>query len=286
MTLMINPKYFILVSILFCLSFTGISAQDTDSVLFHKYELIISELFGNISGNSDELQREQINNKIIENLEKVLLIEESFAYPFDSLKNLGKITSPDMKIRVYTWNLPYLNGSNKYCGFIQYKPSDENEVLLFKLTDNSDILEQPEIKVLSDTNWFGALYYEIIEKEYNNEKYYTLLGIDFNSMLTNKKIVELLYFTNNDIPVFGKPVFNYQNEIYTRIIFEYSKRTAMGLKYNNELDMIVYDHLSPAKPSYQGNYMFYGPDFSYDGLKFESGTWNEMKDIDVRNTSY
>jgi hypothetical protein len=250
-------RYFILVNILFCLFITGISARDTDSVLIHKYEIIISGLFDNISVTSDELQREQINNEIIKNLENVLLIEGSFTYSFDSLKNLGKIASPDMKIRIYTWNLPYSNGSHIYYGFIQYKPSDGNKILIFKLTDKSDILEQPEKQVLSDTNWFGALYYEIIEKEYNNEKYYTLLGIDFNSLLTNKKIIELLQFTSDNIPVFGKPVFNYQNEIYTRIIFEYSKKAAMGLKYNNELEMIVYDHLSPSKPSYQVNYMYY-----------------------------
>ncbi len=284
---MFRMRNFLLLSIaIFFNSATGLLANDADSLLIHKYELVISELFGSISGNSDYLEKEQINEKIINNLGEVLLIKESFKYPFDSLKNMGKITSPDMRIRIYTWNIPYTDGSHKYFGFIQYLPSEENNILLFQLNDESGILEQPEKLILSDSSWFGALYYEIIQTEYKNETYYTLLGFDFNSLLTNKKIIDVLYFTSDYIPVFGKPLFNYKNEICSRIIFEYSTKAAMGLKYNDELDMIVYDHLSPAKPIYEGNHMFYGPDFSYDGLKFENGTWNEIKDIDVRNKSY
>ena len=283
---MFRLRNLLLIKTLFYISVTGIFARDTDTVLIHKYELILNELFGNISNNADDLKKEQINRKIIKNFEQVLTIEGSFTYPFDSLKNLGKITSPDRNIRIYTWNLPYSDGSHKYFGFIQFKPAIENNILLFKLIDKSEISELPETLILSDTSWFGALYYEIIEKEYNGEKYYTLLGFDFNTMLTNKKIIEILYFRNDNIPVFGKPVFNYHNKLKSRIIFEYSTKAAMGLKYNNELEMIVFDHLSPAKPSYEGRFMFYGPDFSYDGFIFSNGIWNEIRDIDVRNPAY
>jgi len=42
-----------------------------------------------------------------------------------------------------------------------------------------------------------------------------------------------------------------------------------------KMNMIIFDHLSPSKPSYTGNYQFYGPDFSYDGLEvlMDIGTW-------------
>jgi hypothetical protein len=30
-------------------------------------------------------------------------------------------------------------------------------------------------------------------------------------------------------------------------------------------------------------YQLYGPDLSYDGLKFEKGLWILQRDIDVRN---
>jgi len=56
----------------------------------------------------------------------------------------------------------------------------------------------------------------------------------------------------------------------------------MTLKYDEGKEMIIYDHLSPSEPKYEGQYEFYGPDFSYDGLKYENGIWNTYFDLDPR----
>lgn len=276
----------IFVLILFCMPLFYSFSQNTDTLSIHKYEQMLSELFSNISKTNNDIERERINNMIVDNMEQVLSIEGSFSYPFDSLKNIGKIVSPDNKLRIFTWNLPYINGTHKYFGFIQYYPPNENKFLLYKLIDCSDNYESPENLILSDTSWLGALYYEIIEKKYKGFTYYTLIGFDFNSLLTAKKIIEVLYFKDDKVPVFGKAIFNYQNKLCNRIIFEYSSKVSMGLKYNRDLKMIVFDHLSPSKPSYTGHFMYYGPDFSYDGLDFKDGIWHEVRDVDVRNPAY
>jgi len=57
----------------------------------------------------------------------------------------------------------------------------------------------------------------------------------------------------------------------------------MSLQWNEKMNMIIFDHLSPSKPSYTGNYQFYGPDFSYDGLEVVNGYWDLVEDIDIRN---
>ncbi len=270
--------FFIIVPVLF--------SQDTDSAFIYKYEQTINGLFKNVSGYNNDIEKEKINNEIINKLEQVLAIEGSFSYPFDSLRNLGKIVSKDNKLRIYTWNLPYNNGTHRYFGFIQYYPPKGKDFLLYKLSDCSDDYQSPESLILTDTSWFGALYYEIVDRKYEGNTYYTLLGFDFNNLLTAKKIIEVLYFKDDKVPVFGKPVFFYMNKLCNRIIFEYSSRVNMSLKYNKDLKMIIYDHLSPSKPSYEGHFMYYGPDFSYDGLIFENGAWKEVKDVDVRNISY
>jgi hypothetical protein len=277
-------KIFIL--ILCCLPFSGLFSQHTDTTSIHKYEQILSELFDRISNHNNDLQKERINSEIVDTFEKVLAIEGSFSYPFDSLSYVGKITSNDNKLRIYTWNLPYMNGTHKYFGFIQYYPPEEKNFLLYKLIDSSENYESPENLILADTTWFGALYYEIAEKKHEGNTYYTLLGFDFNDFLTSKKIIEILYFKDDKLAVFGKPVFNYRNKIISRIIFEYSAKVSMVLKYNKDLKMIIFDHLSPSKPSYEGHFMYYGPDFSYDGLEFKDGIWNEVPDVDVRNPAY
>ena len=276
----------IVILILFWIPAPGLFSQNTDATSIQEYEQKLSELFNDMSKYNNDIEKEKINNKIIKKFEQLLSIEGSFSYPFDSLRHVGKISSKDNKLRIYTWNLPYINGTHKYFGFIQYYPPREKSFLLYKLIDCSDDYKSSENLILTDTSWLGALYYEIIEKKYDGDTYYTLLGFDFNDLLTAKKIIEVLYFTDDKVPVLGKPVFNYRNKLCNRIIFEYSSKVSMSLKYNEDLNMIIFDHLSPSKPSYEGHFMYYGPDFSYDGLEFRDGVWNEIHDVDVRNTAY
>lgn len=276
----------IVIFILFCVSLSGLFSQNTDTTLINKYEKILFQLFDSISSYNNDFKKERINNEIINTFEKVLAIEGTFSYSFDSLRYVGKITSNDNKLRIYTWNLPYINGTHKYFGFIQYYPPGEKNFLLYKLIDSSENYKSPENFILADTSWFGALYYEMVEKKHEGKTYYTLLGFDFNDFLTSKKIIEVLYFEDDKLPVFGKPVFNYGNKISNRIIFEFSAKVSMILKYNKDLKMIIFDHLSPSKPVYEGHFMYYGPDFSYDGLEFKDGIWNEVRDVDVRNPVY
>jgi hypothetical protein len=261
-------------------------SHNTDSASVNRNEQVLDSLFNSLYNAGNNSERERINNEIIIKFEKVLSIKESFSFPFDSLNNIGKILSPDKKLRLFTWNIPFSDGTHKYCGFIQYYPPKAKDFNVYRLIDTKPGIDLPEEKILSDTNWFGALYYEIVEARHEGITYYTLLGFDFNNLLTSKKIVDILYFSNDTIPVFGKPVFNYQDKLLNRIIFEYSSKVSMSLKYNKNLKMIIYDHLSPSKPSYKDHYMFYGPDFSYDGLEFRNGTWNEIRDVDVRNPAY
>jgi hypothetical protein len=47
--------------------------------------------------------------------------------------------------------------------------------------------------------------------------------------------------------------------------------------------MIVMDNLVPSDPNYKGVFRFYGPDFSYNGYKFEKGKWVLYNNIDLRN---
>jgi len=86
----------------------------------------------------------------------------------------------------------------------------------------------------------------------------------------------------------GKPVFRDEQfllggTVEDRIVLEYAADLAATVRYNEALDMIVYDHLAPLHPLYHGNYQFYGPDGSYDGLKFTEGIWVLEEDVDARN---
>lgn len=273
-------KYSIIILILCVFS---IDVMSIDSYLgIQTYEDSLHIYFEKMATERNDIIKEKLNEKILQYFRLALNNEESFNYHFSSLNNLGIIKSPDENIRIITWNLPYNDHTHRYYGFIQYKKS-RNTTLLFELNDQSDFMEKPEFKVLSNENWFGALYYRIIENKYRGTVYYTLLGADLNDLFTKKKIIEILYFNSDDQVVFGKQVFKNKLDQVNRLIFEYSAQANMALTYDSEKEMIIFDHLSPSKPSLIGQLEFYGPDFSYDGLKFERGTWNLYPDIDVRN---
>jgi hypothetical protein len=277
-------KYIKLLVLLFVIL---VSEQNT----FGKYEnsedlrLVedsLNHYFTKLVSETNDARKIELNNHIIHYFKQALKNENSFTYQFDSLKFVGVILSPDEKLRIITWNLPYNDRTYQYFGFVQYKKTKKSYEF-YELFDKSEQIKKPEQAILNTKNWYGALYYKIIVNKSNGTEYYTLLGADLNNLFTKKKIVDILYFDKNGFPVFGKKVFKNKTTPISRVIFEFSAQTNMTLTYDDEKEMIIYDHLSPSRPSLEGQFEFYGPDFSYDGLKFERGIWNAYSDIDVRN---
>lgn len=243
----------------------------------------LQHLFSGIVQSKNDAEKEDLCEAAVEILESLLHDPASFDQPFDSLKNMGKIFSPDRKIRFYTWNLLFRDGTSRYYGFVQYRLEENKPPLVYKLIDKSDSVEDPENAILNHVNWYGSLIYEIVAQRYNGVMYYILLGYDPDNLFISKKIIDVLYFNINNEPVFGYPMFRYDDCLYSRVIFQYSAKLQMSLQWVPSMNVIAFDHLSPEKPYYEGNYQFYGPDFSYDGFAFESGIWYLKKDIDIRN---
>ena len=242
----------------------------------------LNHYFTTLASETNNEHKIEINNKILNYFREALKDEESFYYPFFDLEHVGIISSDDERLRIITWNLPYNDRTHKYFGFIQYK-KNRRSYDVYELNDKSLEIKNPEQAILNNKNWYGALYYQIITNKYKGTEYYTLLGADLNDLLTKKKIIEILYFNDDDQPVFGKQVFKNKTYPLSRVIFEFNGQTNMTLTFDKEKEMIVFDHLSPSRPSLKGQFEFYGPDFSYDGLKFERGIWNSYTDIDVRD---
>ncbi|MBL7112301.1 MAG: hypothetical protein ISS19_10220 [Bacteroidales bacterium] len=232
----------------------------------------------------DKDQRMQLNDSILFSFESVLISYESFEYAFDSLKRTGRIYSPDKKFRIITWNIPWQDGTHTYYGFIQYPLKKEKRCEIIPLIDQSHEIDDPENTELFAGTWFGVLYYDILLNKSSGQKYYTLLGFDFNDRFSNKKVIDVLTF-EHDLPFFGKPIFETEKggDLQHRLIFEFAPDVVMALRYDPRFKMIVLDHLSPIEPVFEGNYKFYAPDFSYDGYKFKKGIWRYQPDIDVRN---
>ncbi|MBE9469398.1 MAG: hypothetical protein IMY72_13920 [Bacteroidetes bacterium] len=238
--------------------------------------------FDSLTKQKDDSLKFQLNDKILEIFQRILSNNESFDYVF-TLRHIGILKSPDNVFKIYNWNVSLNDGTYEYFGFIQYFYKKSKQFLIYKLYDKSDEIASPETAQLTNLNWFGALYYEIILKKSGKQNYYTLLAWDGNNDFSKKKLIEVLYFSNKGEPCFGKNIFIINKEKKTRLIHEYSYLTTMTLRYNDNLKMIIFDHLEPSKPSLKGQFQYYGTNFTYDGLYYKKGKWIFKQNIDVRN---
>jgi hypothetical protein len=226
------------------------------------------------------------SDSIAKELLSVLHIDNSFNYPFDLLERLGKITSGDSLVRIFTWNIRFNDGSYKYYGFIQKRASkNESKTTIFVLNDYSDSIPEKDLEqvILNHKKWYGAIYYQIAHYTYQNQTYYILIGWDGYSRYINRKVVEVLYFNAKGKPVFGKSVFKSDEKTVKRLIFNHSIKASMTCRYEEKLKAIVFDHLVPSSPVFKGMYEFYGPNGTYDAYFLKNNLWIYKQDIEAKN---
>ncbi len=238
----------------------------------------IARLYLQIRNTPDDHRKSILNDSVRILFRQILPTKEAYIYPFDSLKYTGKIYPPDSSFRIINWNLAFSDGTYGYYGFICRKDGT-----IIELKDHGRTIPRPETVVLTPANWYGALYYRILENKWKKKTYYTVLGIDLHNALTTRKVIDVITFNRTGQVHFGAPVFTMGDTLLYRVIFEYNAQASMLLHYDDEMEMIVFDHLSPSRPEYQGMYQFYGPDSSYDGFFFYRGKWILREDLDVRN---
>ena len=271
-----NLKKTILFVLLSALSIVG---QAKKPVHFPEVDSI-NQMLCSILQTKSDINKNKLNAYLVGYFQEFLETEESWSAEYDSVKYLGVLKSDDGKLRVFTWNLNYKDGSFKYFGFLQYKDKDKDNSYVFFLDDKKQT--DNELKRLYQTysEWYGALYYEIITTKWNSRTFYTLIGWDGADFLINRKVVEVLTFDRRGMPEFGNKSFKLEKTITGRLIFEYADRATMLLRYNEQQNMIVLDHLSPPEAKYKGLYQYYGPDFSYDAFSFRAGRWHLISDVD------
>ena len=255
-------------------------AAGNSQTFLSKAEMEIKSSFDLLSETGNDDDKYAINERIISRMQNILMIKESFRYPFDSLFYVRKITSPDHNFRIYTWNLSLTNGTHKYFGFVQQSLQSDDSLSLHFLDDQAELFSLPDQPIYTNDKWYGAIYYQIIPVKIGKKRYYTLLGVDLNNLFTTRKLIDIFYMENNKVK-FGFPVFSDGQNQVTRVVFEYSAQVSMTLNYSRSRKIIYFDHLAPSDPKFQGQYNHYGPDSSIDGFKFIDDKWIYMPDLDI-----
>ncbi len=259
---------------------------------FRAYEDSLKKMALEMVEPENDFERLALNHEFKTFFEKVLRMEGSMDYNFDSLTTISRLKAPDGSFRIISWYVPLENSKFEYFGFFQSYDERRNMYQLFPLWDRGSQAEDARFASFDHENWYGAYYLELIHHRYRREDYYLLLGWRGDNPLTRQRIIEPIRVMGQGRPSFGQPVFRFDNNKHRRIIFEYSARVSMTMRYEPQVleqgrrpvDVIIFDRVAPTHSFLRGHYQFYVPETNiFDGFYFEDGKWIFVKDIDARN---
>lgn len=299
--------------ILICVALfaTPLCSQD---IMLQNAEQELSSLMNVMFSSKDDNERFNANEKFLTLLDNVLEYPNSFDYSFENLDKISILTSSDKKFKIFTWAVFSNEGDYDNFGMIQARNETTEEYEIYRLWDRSDDVFSPQEAKLTDTSWFGAVYYELITTKNENITYYTLLGWDGKDIYSKRKIIEPITFKRNSgRPNFGASIF-YKEKQLKRMIFEYAPTASFNLKWDNQYhkeggvkkakqkgmkknkpfeveeakiersQMILYDELEPMCDGLGMVKNLSVPSGKVVGLRFERGKWRKVENLIPRNS--
>lgn len=221
------------------------------------------------------------SERFIRQLVKTLKIPNSYQYPFDKLKEKISIISPDDgAFRIFNWSVDMSAIFRRYYGAIQMP---QENLKLYGLSDYSEQLGKgAEDSILTGGKWFGALYYRIMTNEVEGRKVYTCFGFTAANALSNKKVLDPLIINDNSV-TFGAPIFgigskNFAGQRINRFILEYKKGVQVGMNWDDEKKVIVFDDLTSQVNDPNRKYT-YVPSGQYNAFMWLNDMWTVRTNI-------
>jgi len=253
------------------LVFGSVQAQDS---------LSISDLakLGRVSLESPVfIERDSANQQFLKGLKAYLSVEDNYLKPLPEITNMLRLESPDKRFAIYTWQRPDANRKYDRFGLIAGEFKGETQVI--ELKDKLSSISDLQYERCDADNWPGAIYYSIGPMPGEDYKY-LLLGLAMGKP-TNQKIIEIIKVGKRGKVSFGEKHFRVDdwmdrvlNRPPRRLVLTYNAKYSATVRWNEEAEMVIMDHLAPPEPKMKGLYQMYGPDFSYDALYWEDGWWH------------
>ncbi len=270
-----SSKPLLICSIIILSVFIKTNAQSYAQNLVQKEDSL--KYHGNIIVNGEYAeQRFRADSHFTRILVRALQIPYSFYHSFDSLITISRLYSPDSTFRIFTWQVNKDENTHRRHGAIQMNTKD-GSLKLFPLIDRSSLIINQADTITNNEWWIGAIYYKILLHKIVDRNYYTLLGYDENNRLSTRKIIEILSFDAMNRPVFGSNIFDFsmdktQKNPQSRYWIEYKKDAQASIKFDQELDLLIYDHLI-SETNEIDRKETYVPDGDYEAFKWTNGKW-------------
>lgn len=273
--------------------------QAQDKALMQSYQDKLSALIGQVRNAPTDNERYLASEEAIQMLSKALEEEESERWKWSLPDYASVLTSPDGKMRIFTWAVIRDNGEFECFGIIQFYNEKDEEFEYLLLNDKSEEIMNPEESVLTPDNWYGAVYQEIIQTTAGERTYYTLLGWNGVDNITERKIIEPVFIRSGK-PQFGAPVFRRMRNL-RRVVLEYTNEAMVNLSYETQFvqdvehkrekvkgtnryrtvdkvkerkeKMIIFDEVEPQIPGMEGLYQYYVPSGTELAYSWVDGKW-------------
>jgi hypothetical protein len=245
----------------------GLSGQSQDS--FSEQELRLAFNADVMINAHKASHRSMANSLFKDQFIEVLQKENSFSFPFDSLIWISKIKPSDQSFRIFSWQIKADNDTVQYFGVLQ----KENGAI-FELKERKGPVDDMLYELFSDFDWLGQMYYDIHENGSGDSKSYLLFGYRETASHSKQKIAESLILSEEGLQ-FGDELFFKEDARHgeNRIFIEYAKIANASLKFDPELEMIIFDHLVPVINPYEDNKMMMVPEGTLEAYFLEKGKW-------------
>lgn len=280
----ITNCFLLFISLCFLTIFSGAAQtfNKADELFLSTKEDSLVLLGEKIVNEEEPLERFNADSFFTRMLVRALKTKNSFHYPFHKISTVSNIYSPDSTFRIFTWQVSKDQATHRRHGAIQMNTKN-GELKLFPLIDRSIIMSNEKDTITNNEWWFGAIYYKIIKNEYQGKSYYTLLGYDENSIRSTKKRIEIIHFNQSGNPVFGGDFFSFKQDSIpkknqSRFWIEYKKNGNARITFDDELNLIIYDHLI-SETNEPNKLHTYIPDGDYEGFKWINGKWVHLDKV-------
>lgn len=160
----------------------------------------------------------------------------------------------------------------------------DGSMKIYPLRDVSEFTDRAIDTIANHGGWIGAIYYRMIQKEYQGKKYYTLIGFDEHNARATRKWIDVLSFDDRNEPVLGlMNGFSYAEDSIprpsqNRFLLEYKNDGRARVQFDEEMDMILFDHLISETNEPEKKYTLI-PDGDYEGFIWKNGQWMHIDKV-------
>ncbi len=240
-------------------------------------EETINRMYDRIIAAPDN-NKMKINDSIRTIIEGYIESDTVFNHKLSGARFLGEIQSDDKKLKIINWNVMDSGGDNRYfCYFIRRKGKENS---IYKLEGKYSEAGIDTSRVFSDSDWYGALYYDVRHFRRNREDLYILLGYDYSMLGESRKIIEIAGFNDNEI-FFGNGSLDMNGTTLLRHILKYSSDGVVSLRFHSDKS-VIFDHLTSFSTD-QNSTESYGAALSFDAFILKKGIWKFYSNVDIRN---